>query len=208
MYDIDLFDTGATVVASLHAKGRKVVCYFSAGSFEDWRPDAALFPASVKGRALDGWPGENWLDIREISVVGPIMEARMDLCKAKGFDAIEPDNIDGYANASGFALTYQDQLNYNMFLANAAHKRGLSIGLKNDLDQVGDLLPHFDWALNEECFQYNECNLLAPFVNAGKAVFTVEYGLSTSSFCPQANSMNLNSLKKNLDLDVYRVACR
>jgi hypothetical protein len=207
MFDLDLFDTDASLVTSLHLRGKKVVCYLSAGSWEDWRPDAASFPASVKGHS-NGWPGERWLDIRRIDILGPIMEARLDLCKAKGFDAVEPDNIDGYTNSTGFPLTYQDQLRYNIFLATAAHARGLSIGLKNDLDQIKDLLPYFDWALNEQCFQYRECGALSSFVNAGKAVFTVEYGLSTSEFCPQANALNFNSLKKNLNLDADRVACR
>jgi len=207
VYDIDLFDNDAAVVSSLHAKGRKVICYLSAGSWENWRPDAGKFPDVVKGNN-NGWPGEKWLDIRRLDVLGPIMEARMDLCKQKGFDAVEPDNVDGYTNSTGFPLTAQDQIAYNKFLASAAHARGLSVGLKNDIDQVAALLPYFDWALNEQCFQYSECSTLLPFVAAGKAVFEVEYKGQTSTFCPQANSMNFNSLLKNLNLDAYRVACR
>ncbi len=207
MYDIDLFDTPASVVTSLHAQGRKVVCYMSAGTYENWRSDAAQFPAAVLGSGVDGWPGEKWLDVRRIDVLGPIMEARMDLCKQKGFDALEPDNIDGYANASGFPLTAQDQLTYNIWLTTAAHARGLSIGLKNDLDQVTALVSHFDWAINEQCFQYNECALLTPFIRAGKAVFVVEYKLATSAFCQKAVDLSFNAMKKNLDLDAARTAC-
>jgi hypothetical protein len=135
------------------------------------------------------------------------MAARMDLCKSKGFDAIEPDNVDGYANRSGFPLTETDQIAYNKWLATAAHSRGLSIGLKNDLDQVADLVSSFDWALNEQCFQYNECSALAPFTQAGKAVFEVEYSLSTDQFCSKAIAMQFNSMKKGLDLDPPRTAC-
>ncbi|MFN7148907.1 MAG: endo alpha-1,4 polygalactosaminidase, partial [Microthrixaceae bacterium] len=62
VFDVDLFDTSAAVVSALHARGARVVCYMSAGSFEDWRPDASRFPSSVLGSALDGWPGERWLD--------------------------------------------------------------------------------------------------------------------------------------------------
>ena len=206
MYDIDLFDTPATVVAGLHAKGRKVVCYMSAGTWENWRPDASAFPASVLGNG-NGWPGEKWLDIRRIDVLGPIMAARMDLCKQKGFDAVEPDNIDAYSNNSGFPLTAQDQLNYNKWLAAAAHARGLSIGLKNDLEQVPQLVTSFDWAINEQCFEYNECQLLAPFTQAGKAVFVVEYALSPAQFCDKAVALKFNALKKNLDLDAAVTAC-
>ena len=74
----DLFDVDASVVASLHARGRKVICYTSAGSWEDWRPDAASFPAEVKGKPLDGWPGERWLDTRDAGVRA-VMRVRLDL---------------------------------------------------------------------------------------------------------------------------------
>ena len=207
MYDIDMFDNDASVVASLHAAGRKVMCYIDVGTWENWRPDAGQFPDSVKGKN-NGWPGEKWLDIRQISILGPIMQARMDQCVAKGFDAMEPDNIDGYSNTSGFPLSYQDQITYNSYIATQAHARGLSVALKNDLEQVADLISSFDFALDEQCFQYNECNLLLPFISANKAVFEVEYKLSTSKFCPSANAMNFNSLKKKLSLDAYRVPCR
>ncbi|CAN5191681.1 hypothetical protein BH18ACT4_BH18ACT4_15040 [soil metagenome] len=94
VYDIDLFENDASVVATLHAAGRKVICYLSAGSYENFRPDASRFPAVVLGRN-NGWPGEKWLDIRRLDILGPIMEDRLDECAAKGFDAVEPDNIDG-----------------------------------------------------------------------------------------------------------------
>jgi hypothetical protein len=208
MYDIDMFDNAANVVQSLHNSNRIVICYIDAGTWENWRPDAAQFPGSVKGKS-NGWPGEVWLDIRQLSIIGPLLQARMDQCKTKGFDGVEFDNVDGYSNSTGFPLTASDQLNFNVFLANEAHKRGLSVALKNDLDQVKTLLPYFDWALNEECFDYQECDSLTPFVQAGKAVMQVEYNLATSSFCPQANKMNFNSLKKHQDpVDAWRQACR
>lgn len=207
MFDVDLFDTPATTVASLHALGRKVVCYVSAGSWEDWRPDAAQFPAAVKGKGLSGWPGEQWLDVRQWDALRPLIEARMDLCSSKGFDGIELDNVDGYQNDSGFPLTASDQLTFNRALAASAHARGLSVGLKNDLDQVADLVGNFDWALNEECFTYDECDQLHPFVTAGKAVFNVEYTLAADQFCPQAHTLGFNSMSKHLNLDAYRIPC-
>jgi hypothetical protein len=207
VYDIDLFDTPANVVAALHARGRYVICYIDVGSWENWRPDAQQFPASVLGKVYTGYPDERWLDIRQVSILAPLIEARMDQCQAKGFDAIEPDNIDGYENDTGFPLTAQDQLTYNRFLAQQAHARGLSIGLKNDWDQVGDLLASFDWALSEDCFAQQQCDTLKPFIQAGKAVFDVEYTLDPSAFCPQARAMQFSALKKHLSLDAYRVAC-
>ncbi len=102
VYDIDLFDNDAATVDELHAQGRRAICYFSAGTFETGRPDANEFPEAVKGKPLEDYPDEKWLDIRQLDVLRPIMEARLDLCKAKGFDAAEPDNVDGYSNDSGF----------------------------------------------------------------------------------------------------------
>ena len=168
MYDVDMFDTPASVVTSLHNAGRIVICYIDAGTWENWRPDASKFPNSVKGKN-NGWPGEKWLDIRQLSILSPIMQARMDLCKAKGFDGVEFDNVDGYTNNTGFPLTYNDQLTYDTWLANEAHTRNLSVALKNNLGQVHDLLPYFDWALDEQCFQYTECGKLLPFIEANKA---------------------------------------
>ena len=207
MYDIDLFDNSAAVVDGLHAQGRHVVCYLDAGTYEPGRPDAGSFPASVIGKELPDWPGEHWLDIRRLDVLGPILEARMDLCRQKGFDGVEPDNVDAYANDSGFPLSPGDQLRFNRFLADAAHARGLSVGLKNDLDQVAALEPAFDWALDEQCFQYSECDRLQPFVRAGKAVLETEYQLAASAFCPQAEAAGLMAMRKDSSLDASREPC-
>lgn len=208
MYDLDLFDAPGNTIEDLHADGRIVICYFSAGSWEEWRPDAGLFPDSVKGNDLEGWPGEKWLDIRQLDVLRPLMEARLDLALQKGCDGVEPDNVDGFTNETGFPLTYKHQLAYNTWVANQAHARGLSVGLKNDLEQIPDLLPYFDWALNEQCFQYEECESLIAFIQAGRAVFGVEYELPPADFCPQANALNFDFLKKHLQLDAWQVACR
>ena len=207
VYDVDLFDTPASTVAALHAAGRHVVCYFSAGSVERWRPDARRFQRRAVGRPLEGWPGERWLDVRRLSVLGPIMRSRLDLCARKGFDGVEADNVDGYTNHTGFPLRSADQLRYNRYLARAAHARGLSIALKNDLDQARALEPSFDWALDEQCFQYDECSRLAPFTRAGKAVYVVEYSLTTDRFCPAAREQGFMAMRKRLSLGAWREPC-
>jgi len=208
MYDVDAFDVAARTVGRLHEDGRAVICYVSAGSWERWRPDADRFPDEVLGRALDGWPGERWLDVRRIHLLAPIMKARMDRCVRKDFDGIELDNVDGFTNRTGFPLSAADQLRYDVWLANQAHRRGLSVALKNDVEQVEDLVTYFDYAVNEECFTYDECDLLTPFVDAGKAVFGVEYALEPDEFCPAANELGFNFLKKKLSLRAWRIACR
>lgn len=210
MYDVDLFDNDASVVEALHAQGRKVICYVSVGSWEDWRPDQGRFPASVIGREYEGWPGEKWLDIRQIETLAPIMRDRFDLCRDKDFDGVEPDNVDAYTNDTGFPLTYEDQLSYNLWLAQEAHARGLSIGLKNDPEHVVDLLPYFDWALTEDCFAEGWCEDVSPFIQTGKPVLAAEYtdtGVILEQLCPEAARLGFNLILKNRDLDPWRQSC-
>ena len=113
---------------------------------------------------------------------------------------------------TGFPLTYQDQRAYNIWLAGEAHARGLSIGL-NDEAQATDLVSHFDWAMTEDCFADEWCEEMAPFTDAGKAVFAAEYTdqLTTNQFlnqvCPQAEVLNLDVIFKDRDLGAWRQAC-
>jgi len=208
VFDIDGHDTPASTVDRLHQQGKQAVCYLSGGSWEDWRPDASQFPASVLGNS-NGWPGERWLDVRAIALLRPVMQNRIaQQCTSKNFDAVDWDNLDGYTNNSGFPLTYQDQLAYNRMLADLAHGAGLSVGLKNDLEQVNDLVGDFDFAVNEQCKEYNECELLAPFIAAGKPVFHVEYSLSVSQFCPSDQLMRFSGIKKSLSLLAAVTPCQ
>ena len=211
MYDIDGFDASAADVAALHRAGIKATCYLSAGTDENWRPDAARFPAALLG-SPDGWPGEKWLDIRSVqqpnSPLRAIMDNRLDMCRQKGFDMVELDNVDGYTNSTGFPLTAKDQLIYNTTLADDAHRRGLSVLQKNDNEQIPQLLPYFDGALNEQCNEFQECTTAQngsygddQYVAAGKPVFQAEYNLSTSDFCPADNAADFNGVRFDLDLD-------
>jgi hypothetical protein len=211
MYDVDGFNETAAGVAGLHTAGIKAVCYLSAGTYEDWRPDAGSFPSSILGKG-NGWPGEKWLDVRDVqkagSVLRSIMDTRLEMCRQKGFDAVELDNVDGYSNKTGFPLTAADQLYFNATLANDAHGRGMSVLQKNDLEQVPALLQYFDGALNEQCNEFTECTTaqnggygLDQYVSAGKPVFQAEYNVSTSSFCPADNAANFNGVRFSIDLD-------
>lgn len=218
VYDIDLYGPdkvtpNAAAVTAIHAAGGHAICYVSAGSWEDWRPDKDSFPASVKGNDMDGWPGEKWLDIRQRSVLLPIMQARVAKCDQAGFDSVEYDNVDAFQNDNtGFPLTSADQLAYNKALADLAHSYGLSVGLKNDLDQVGTLVDWFDYAVNESCQTWSECAMLKPFLDKGKAVFQIEYtdeGGSASAACPPANTAGRSAILKTLDLtDTPWTPCR
>ncbi len=205
VYDIDLFDTSAAEIATLQTAGHRVLCYFSAGSYENWRPDAGDFLAADLGNSMDGWPGERWLDIRS-SHVFTIMLARLDLAVSKGCDGVEPDNVTVYQEPNtGITASATDQLAFNRNLFNAAHNRGLGVALKNDLDQVSELIDYVDLMVNEQCHEYSECNLAQPFIDAGKPVFNAEYLTSYQNnpnpICAAAQAANMRTLILSIDLD-------
>ena len=209
LYDIDLFDSKKSLIKSLKNDGKKVICYFSAGSYENWREDKDKFPKEALGKDIDGWEGEKWLDISN-EKLAPIMRARLDLAIQKGCDGVEPDNIDGYTNNTGFDLSADDQLAYNKFIANEARKRGLSVGLKNDLDQIVELEPYYDFSLNEQCHKYNECDKMQAFIDANKPVFNAEYNNNNErdTICADAIVLKFKTLILPLDLDdSFRYSC-
>lgn len=213
VYDLDMFDTKASVVSKLHGMGRKVVCYISAGTWENWRPDADKFPKSVIGHKDGHWRGERWLDIRQTKILEPLMGARYDLCKKKGFDAIDPDNLDGYQNKTGFPLTANEQLTYDTWVATAAHARGLGVDQKGDNNQIKDLVKYFDFAVDEQCFVQGWCHQLTAYTANNREAVDVEYTdqLNQSRFlnktCPGDAKYNATPILKKLELTAWIVTC-
>jgi len=204
--DVDGHETSAATVARLKKAGKRVVCYVNAGGWEDFRPDKAAFPKAVIGKKLDGWPGERWLDIRRVDALLPIMTARIDECAAKGFDAVDPDNMDGWQASTGFGLKPADTIAYLAALSEVAHARGLAIGLKNGVELVADAAPLVEFAVNEECLAYHECAAYNPLIRSGKAVFHVEYRGSMKTICARIPK-GFSTVRKHLDLDAWRKAC-
>ncbi len=202
-YDVDGFDTSAAEVARLHSAGAHVICYIDVGTWENFRPDAKDFPKSVLGRP-NGWPGERWLDIRQ-PIVRQLMARRFrQQCQAKHFDAIEPDNIDGYQNNTGFPITAAQQLSYDEWVATQAHALGLAVFQKNDTSQAREMEPYFDGVLDEQCNQYHECGAFKPYLTAGKPVLNAEYKLSTSQFCAHDRALGIMGARYNLALNGKR----
>jgi len=198
VYDFDMFSVTTDVINHAHSLGRVVVCYIDT-IYEPSRPDSKSFTSDVLGNNVVGWPGQKWVDIRS-NVVKNIMANRVQQAYAKGCDAIEWDDVDGYANNPGFSFTGADQITFNTWLANITHAHNMSAGLKNDLDQVSTLVRHFEFAVNEQCKEYNECSKLKPFTDAGKAVFSCEYNGSASDECPSLNSLKLSTIFASEDL--------
>lgn len=206
VYDIDLFDTPTATIQSLRSRGKIVHCYFSAGSYEDWRPDKSKFPSSVLGKPMDGWPGERWVDIRS-TALRSVLQARMDLAKSKGCHGIDPDNVDGYGHDTGFSLKQSDTVNFLKWLSAEAHARGLSVGLKNGIEILSQVASAMDWAVNEQCNEYSECSAYRAFIASGKPVFNVEYKGTLSAICSRTKPLRISTIKAPLALNGPAETC-
>ncbi|KAI5862441.1 endo alpha-1,4 polygalactosaminidase precursor [Durotheca rogersii] len=227
VFDIDLYtntDDGANaerVIGRLHALGKRVICYFSAGTYEPYRPDSNRYREADLGAALPDWPDERWVDIRGDNVRSIIL-GRIELAASVGCDAIDPDNMDGYSNENGGGfsppLTEQDSIDLTRWMASEAASRGLATGLKNALSIIPDVVDVVQFAVNEECSDWSECAEMQPFIAAGKPVFHIEYpdGAGTSSglsaavrrrHCEATGTTGFSTVLKTYDLDGWVQYC-
>jgi len=209
-YDIDLFNNPIDTMQHIQFSGKKLICYFSAGSYEIGRPDSSQFPSSVLGNTLKGWEDERWLDINS-PIVRNIMIQRLQLAKNKSCDAVDPDNIDAYDNDNGLGLTQADAVNYVNFLATEAHNLGMAVGLKNGGAIVNQTLAIVDFQVNEQCVQYNDCSSFNAFIAANKPVFHIEYpdqtqNLTAQEVC-QESPDGFSTVIKHLQLDEWYETC-
>ena len=99
-----------------------------------------LTPTASSATSTQATPTSAGSTSAQIGALAPILRKRFDLCARKGFDAVEPDNIAGYENKTGFPLSGADQLRFNRWVAREVHRRGMSVALKNDPDQVRALV--------------------------------------------------------------------
>ncbi|HET7444088.1 MAG TPA: endo alpha-1,4 polygalactosaminidase [Solirubrobacterales bacterium] len=199
-YDVDGFEASKGDVRALHRHRRRAICYLDVGSWENFRPDRDRFPAGVIGKRYEGFPNERWLDVSRFQLFAEPLEARIAMCARKRFDAVEPDNVAGWENDTGFQISRGDQLRFNRWIADQVHARGMAVALKNDPKQVTQLVGLFDFAIVEECFQYDECGYYKPFIDRGKAVFEAEYELHPDEFCPAAAALGFSAIRKSYDL--------
>lgn len=206
VHNVDGELTSRDQVRALRAGGRRAICYVNAGAWEDFRSDRARFPNQVLGRPMAGWPGERWLDIRRLDVLMPIMTARMRECVQKGFDAVDPDNVDGYGSDTGFPLTRDDSVRYVKALADAGHTLGLAVGVKNAVETIPEVVASVDFAVNESCLIHDECGSYAPLLAADRPVFHIEYTGSLAEVC-RNRPAGFSTLIKDRALSAARQAC-
>jgi hypothetical protein len=208
LYYVDLDNLTTTERVALANGGRHVACYLSAGSYEPWRPDAALFPAAVIGNVLADYPDERWLDIRSTAVTS-LMGARLDQFKSSGCNSVVVANVTTSGEDTGFGLVATDQTSYLIWLSNEIHRRGLLAGLATAEDRLGAMEPPFDWAYAQGCWSDNHCSDYAPFVTVDKAVLAVEFGDATSAptICSGVAGTGIDLLIKPQALGASRFAC-
>ncbi|QDC09130.1 endo alpha-1,4 polygalactosaminidase [Oceanicola sp. D3] len=206
---LDKDDHDRKTVMALRERGVKPVCYVSIGSWEEYRDDKDSFPEDTLGKPLGNWPDERYVDIRK-PAVAQIMKARIEDCAARGFMAVEMDNMDVYDNDSGFELTREDALGYIRELAMFANEQGLEVAQKNAPELVPDLVGQMDFIMVEECFAYDFCDELKPYTDAGKDVLAVEYddaGLDWDAVCEESKTLGIKLLLKSHEITAGGKSC-
>eukprot|EP00005_Dracoamoeba_jomungandri_P006341 CAMPEP_0174261856 /NCGR_PEP_ID=MMETSP0439-20130205/12509_1 /TAXON_ID=0 /ORGANISM="Stereomyxa ramosa, Strain Chinc5" /LENGTH=321 /DNA_ID=CAMNT_0015346455 /DNA_START=95 /DNA_END=1057 /DNA_ORIENTATION=- len=202
--DVDL-DEQEDLIQDLLDDGHIVLCYFSGGTIEDFRPDYIADPDAWEALAageLDAFD-ETWLDIRQLEDLKDLMGPRFERAVEYGCHGVEPDNIDCYDNEdcwSGMTSPsvsdgdeiIDDQIAYNKWMAEYAHSLGLSIAMKNAVGLIDDLVDYYDCAINEQCQTYDECDLYSDFDDQNKLVMNVEY-TSSSDWCDGAEEFSLKT---------------
>ncbi|MGH9030385.1 MAG: endo alpha-1,4 polygalactosaminidase, partial [Acidimicrobiales bacterium] len=156
-----------------------------------------------------GYP-EYYLNIQSPATVSVIEAMISRQCADKGFDAVETDIDDEYADNSGFLLTKAIEEKYMTTLAGYMHGLGLGWWIKNPDDAedsyATDMYPLADAVLTEQCNQYSTCGFLSAYVGH-KAVFNAEYKLKPSVFCPRDDELGFNGAQFNVALTGIRKPC-
>jgi hypothetical protein len=206
VFVLDLFDSEAAQLSAARARGQIALAYFSAGSLEPWRPDAASFPRQAIGSALRNYPNESWLDIRSASVRA-LMQARLELARDKGFDGVFPGSLGAYRQDTGFPLSEADQLDFDRDLASRARALGLSPGLSGDFALAAQLESAFDWAIAFGCLAADSCGQLQPLLDRGKAVFDLEVEGDMVELCARAKDLGIVVSLKRSSYDAWSKVC-
>jgi hypothetical protein len=165
-------------------KGVYNICYLNAfqtqAEQDHWwkKHHPQLLLRDRKGRPVEdpGWPGELVLNTATRSSragLAKIEDRWLGGCKSKGFDAVEPDNLDSNTR-SHHLLTRADNFAFAKRLIRHAHRIGLAIAQKNSAEQSKrGTAAGFDFAIAEECQVYNECGHYTKYY--GDEVFEIEY---------------------------------
>ncbi|WP_344656012.1 endo alpha-1,4 polygalactosaminidase [Catenulispora subtropica] len=196
-------DRSATPAAGLYN-----ICYLNAFQAQpdatDWwkadHPELLLKTASGAPVIDQNW-NEQLLDVStdaKRTAIAKIVGEWIDGCAAKGFQAVEPDNLDSYSRSQGL-LTADQDVALATQLATLAHAKGLAIAQKN----TAEFLPRarqigFDFAVSEQCGDYDECGKYAD-AYAGRVV-DVEYDDKGFAAACHAYASRIAIVKRDLDV--------
>ncbi len=175
-YDIDGFLTTPAEVRAIHTRWQaatlphpRTACYLDL-AWEDYRPDGspgqrAGFPAATLGNVYFGFPQERWVDFRQLNALKPMIDARLEMCARKGFDAVELDDIDSFdpPSTTGFHLTAGDAQNLLAYAFNEIHRLGMAGLWKNSPLLSRWSLRYTDGAVIEECYTFGPCSAWRDF---------------------------------------------
>ena len=178
---------GVQVVSRDHeaapAAGLYNICYVNGYQTQTeaanwWQTNHADLLLRHNGKlVVDGDWNEIVLDISTAAkreALAVIVGAWIDQCAAKGYKAVEVDNLDTYSRSQGL-LTTDQALAYAKLLAARAHAKGLAIGQKNavELAKTARRSVGFDFAIAESCADYDECQGYTSVY--GDHVIVIEY---------------------------------
>ena len=215
VYDIDGFENTAEEVKKLHEKGIHVICYIDVGGAEEYRPDYSKFKedeekykVQMTGNRIEKWE-EFYINIKELTYVEPIMKARFEMRKEKGFDAVEPDEDESWTVTeaeSGIkgGISKADQLAYNKWIAETVHSLGMAVIQKNDAGQTSEQNKYFDGVITEECNLSSECGDFKPYLEEGKPVMNAEYSNTKAKFCKKDEEAGIMGARFNVNLNGKR----
>jgi hypothetical protein len=84
---VDLFEAEQADIDAYTRAGHRVVCYYSAGTAEDWRDDVKADKEAWENLyvgSLAQWGDEVWLDIYQLDALKDLMGPRLELAADKG----------------------------------------------------------------------------------------------------------------------------
>jgi hypothetical protein len=146
--------------------------------------DLLLWDTSGAPLADPDAPGEYILDLSTSAKRGRIAEIQtreLRDCAARGFQAIELDNLDSYKRSAG-AFDLGAASAYAALLTAKAHALGMPIGQKNtpELGWAGSDEIGFDFAVAEDCIADKNCSAYKDVY--GTRVIGLEYTDRTTDF--------------------------
>jgi len=166
------------------APGVYNICYvnaFQTQAYQDgwWKKHHPSLLLRRNGTLVEdpGWAGEIILDTSTPAkrhALARVIGGWIAGCAKKGFDAVEPDNLDSNTR-SHHLLTVADNMDYAALLAKRAHQVDLAFAQKNDAELAAHWQKKvgFDFAIAEECQVYSECfHYLKAY---GNHVIEIEY---------------------------------